>query len=75
MCTDNSPPAPLPPVLHEAGPADPIGLAPVDAVEIVSVMDNVTDIFMPDQGPARPHAGPAAAARAGCCQCTWQLRR
>src|SRR6516164_2685795 len=62
MCTDNSPPAPMPAVLHEAGPADPIGLAPVDAVEIVSVMDNVTDIFMPDQGPAR-RPGPLRQAR------------
>jgi len=62
MCTDNSPPAPMPAVLHEAGPADPIGLAPVDAVEIVSVIDNVTDIFMPDQGPAR-RPGPLRQAR------------
>ena len=53
MCTDDSLPAAIPPVLHDAGPAEPIGLAPVDAVEIVAVMDNVTDIFMPDQGPAR----------------------
>jgi 7,8-dihydropterin-6-yl-methyl-4-(beta-D-ribofuranosyl)aminobenzene 5'-phosphate synthase len=28
-------------------------LEPVDAVEITALMDNVTDIFMPDRGPAR----------------------
>jgi metal-dependent hydrolase (beta-lactamase superfamily II) len=28
-------------------------LEPVDAVEITALMDNVTDVFMPDQGPAR----------------------
>jgi 7,8-dihydropterin-6-yl-methyl-4-(beta-D-ribofuranosyl)aminobenzene 5'-phosphate synthase len=36
-----------------------IGLEPVDSVEITTLMDNITDVFMPDQGPAR-RPGPAA---------------
>jgi 7,8-dihydropterin-6-yl-methyl-4-(beta-D-ribofuranosyl)aminobenzene 5'-phosphate synthase len=34
-------------------PAVPITLAPVDSVELTSLIDNVTDVFMPDQGPAK----------------------
>jgi 7,8-dihydropterin-6-yl-methyl-4-(beta-D-ribofuranosyl)aminobenzene 5'-phosphate synthase len=59
MCDDHSPPAPRQAVLHRAGPVEPIGLEPVDAVEIISVMDNITDVFMPDQGPAH-RAGPGS---------------
>src|SRR5579859_3666136 len=40
-------------------------LDPVDSVEIVSLMDNVTDVFMPDQGPAR-RADFVLAARRDC---------
>jgi 7,8-dihydropterin-6-yl-methyl-4-(beta-D-ribofuranosyl)aminobenzene 5'-phosphate synthase len=43
----------MPAVLHEAGPGQRIDLEPVDRVEITTLMDNVTDVFMPDQGPAR----------------------
>ena len=39
----------------------PVGLEPVDSVELLSLMDNVTDVFMPDQGPAR-RAGTAVRA-------------
>jgi 7,8-dihydropterin-6-yl-methyl-4-(beta-D-ribofuranosyl)aminobenzene 5'-phosphate synthase len=53
MCVDQSPPAGMPAVLHEAGPGQRIDLEPVDRVEITTLMDNVTDVFMPDQGPAR----------------------
>lgn len=53
MCVDNSPPAAMPAVLHEVAAVPRIDLEPVDAVEIISLMDNVTDVFMPDQGPAR----------------------
>ncbi len=36
-----------------------IPLEPVDAVTITTIMDNVTDVFMPDQGPAhRKRPGP-----------------
>ena len=37
------------------------GLEPVDSVTVTTLMDNVTDVFMPDQGPARrvaPGRGP-----------------
>lgn len=58
MCEDHSlPPAP-PPVLHEVEVRQQIPLEPVDSVEITALMDNVTDVFMPDQGPAR-RAGPS----------------
>ncbi len=59
MCVDQSPPAAMPAVLHEAGPVQRIDLDPVDRVEITTLMDNVTDVVMPDQGPAR-RPGPAA---------------
>jgi 7,8-dihydropterin-6-yl-methyl-4-(beta-D-ribofuranosyl)aminobenzene 5'-phosphate synthase len=39
-------------VLHDFEPAVRIDLEPVDSVELVSLIDNVTDTFMPDQGPA-----------------------
>jgi len=41
-----------PPVLHDFEPAIEIELEPVDSVQITTLMDNVTDLFMPDQGPA-----------------------
>src|SRR5215472_7601449 len=53
MCKDHSPPVPMRAVLHDVEVKQPITLEPVDSVEIVSLMDNVTDVFMPDQGPAR----------------------
>src|SRR5271166_1318398 len=40
-------------VLHDFTPAVPVALEPVDSVELTSLMDNVTDVFMPDQGPAK----------------------
>ena len=60
MCDDHGQPAAMPPVLHEAGPVQRIDLEPVDSVEITTLMDNVTDVFMPDQGPAR-RPGPGAS--------------
>src|SRR5713101_3061198 len=65
MCVDLSPPAPPSAVLHDIEMADPIMLDPVDSVEIVSLMDNVTDVFMPDQGPAR-RADFVVGARRDC---------
>ncbi|MDQ6649830.1 MAG: MBL fold metallo-hydrolase [Actinomycetota bacterium] len=41
------------PVLHDIEPVIQIPLAPVDSVVVTALMDNVTDVFMPDQGPAR----------------------
>ncbi|HET6963740.1 MAG TPA: MBL fold metallo-hydrolase [Acidimicrobiales bacterium] len=54
MCTDPTPHLhPVPePVLHDFEPAVMFDLEPVDAVEVTTLMDNVTDVFMPDQGPA-----------------------
>ncbi len=60
-----SPPAPPSAVRHDLEIADPVMLDPVDAVEIISLMDNVTDVFMPDQGPAR-RVGFVLAARCDC---------
>jgi 7,8-dihydropterin-6-yl-methyl-4-(beta-D-ribofuranosyl)aminobenzene 5'-phosphate synthase len=40
-------------VLHDVEPAIEIDLEPVDSVVVTTLMDNVTDVFMPDQGPAR----------------------
>jgi 7,8-dihydropterin-6-yl-methyl-4-(beta-D-ribofuranosyl)aminobenzene 5'-phosphate synthase len=53
VCTDNSPARQLPPVLHDVAPAVGIELEPADSVVMTTLMDSVTDIFMPDQGPAR----------------------
>src|SRR5215831_1376197 len=53
MCTDDSPPSQFPPVLHDVEPAVEIVLEPVDSVVVTTLMDNVTDMTMPDQGPAR----------------------
>ncbi len=40
-------------LLHDFEPSTPIALEPVDSVELTSLMDNVTDVVMPDQGPAK----------------------
>ena len=57
MCTDQTPAAHQhpagPQVLHDFDPGVVFDLEPVDAVTVTTLMDNVTDVFMPDQGPAR----------------------
>ena len=57
MCTDQTPAAHQhpagPQVLHDFDPGVVFDLEPVDAVTVTTLMDNVTDAFMPDQGPAR----------------------
>jgi 7,8-dihydropterin-6-yl-methyl-4-(beta-D-ribofuranosyl)aminobenzene 5'-phosphate synthase len=53
MCTEESPASRFPAVLHDFEPAVEIILAPVDSVVVTTLMDNVTDTTMPDQGPAR----------------------
>jgi 7,8-dihydropterin-6-yl-methyl-4-(beta-D-ribofuranosyl)aminobenzene 5'-phosphate synthase len=40
-------------VLHDFEPGVLFDLEPVDSVVVTTLMDNVTDVFMPDQGPAR----------------------
>ena len=42
-----------PRVLHDFEPNVLFDLEPVDSVVVTTLMDNVTDVFMPDQGPAR----------------------
>jgi hypothetical protein len=56
MCTDDMATAhlhqPDPQVLHDFEPRVVFDLEPVDSVTVTMLMDNVTDAFMPDQGPA-----------------------
>ncbi len=58
-------------VFHEVEPSVVFDLEPVDSVTVTTLMDNVTDVFMPDQGPAhRPRLGtssrrPAATMEGG----------
>jgi 7,8-dihydropterin-6-yl-methyl-4-(beta-D-ribofuranosyl)aminobenzene 5'-phosphate synthase len=61
VCVDDSPAGQPQAVLHDFEPDVEIALEPVDSVVVTTLMDNVTDIFMPDQGPARrvgPGRGP-----------------
>ena len=54
MCTDDGPgPSAASAILHDVEPVLQIDLEPVDSVVVTTVMDNLTDMFMPDQGPAR----------------------
>src|SRR5258708_19445847 len=53
MCTDDTPAHHGHQVLHEVEPSVVFDLEPVDSVMVTTLMDNVTDVFMPDQGPAR----------------------
>jgi 7,8-dihydropterin-6-yl-methyl-4-(beta-D-ribofuranosyl)aminobenzene 5'-phosphate synthase len=53
VCTDDSPRALPAPVLYDVEPAIEIDLEPVDSVVVTTLMDNVFDALMPDQGPAR----------------------
>src|SRR5437763_703900 len=62
MCTDQTPATHQhPAVLHDFDPGVVFDLEPVDAVTVTTLMDNVTDIFMPDQGPARRPPGGSRA--------------
>ncbi len=60
MCNGGAVPA-SPGVPHDFEPEVPIALAPVESVELTSLIDNVVDIYMPDQGPAR-RVGPGFGA-------------
>lgn len=66
MCTDDGPaahPQLDPQVLHDFEPPVVFDLEPVDSVTVTTLMDNVTDMFMPDQGPARRPSAGAARSR------------
>jgi 7,8-dihydropterin-6-yl-methyl-4-(beta-D-ribofuranosyl)aminobenzene 5'-phosphate synthase len=56
MCVDDSP-AGQHLLLHDFEPEVEIALEPVDSVVVTTLMDNLTDVLMPDQGPAK-RAGP-----------------
>jgi 7,8-dihydropterin-6-yl-methyl-4-(beta-D-ribofuranosyl)aminobenzene 5'-phosphate synthase len=61
VCVDDSPAGQPQAVLHDFEPDVEIVLDPVDSVVVTTLIDNVTDVFMPDQGPARrvgPGSGP-----------------
>ncbi|MFC4032284.1 MBL fold metallo-hydrolase [Streptomyces polygonati] len=52
-------------VLHDFEPSTPIPLEPVDSVTVTTLMDNVSDMLMPSQGPARrPGLGAAVTVPA-----------
>src|SRR5690349_20841533 len=56
MCTEDIPAGharPDPQLLHDFEPRVVFGLEPVDSVTVTTVMDNVTDALLADQGPAR----------------------
>ena len=50
MCTDDSPASLAAAVRHDVEPAIEIDLEPVDSVVVLTLMDNVTDNLMADQG-------------------------
>ncbi|HEV2450564.1 MAG TPA: hypothetical protein VGS62_01390, partial [Streptosporangiaceae bacterium] len=60
MCTDDTPAHHGHQVLHEVEPSAVFDLDPVDSVIVTTLMDNVTDVFMPGQGPA--HRPPVVLA-------------
>ena len=54
MCDDaHAQHQPAPVLTEDFEPAVTVPLEPVDSVELVSLIDNVIDVFMPDQGPAK----------------------
>lgn len=65
MCSDDTHAdhlhSPEPGVLHDFEPRVVFDLEPVDSVVVTTLIDNVTDVFMPDQGPA--HRPPVMSSR------------
>jgi len=53
VCVADTPAAPTTAVLHDVRPSIEIDLEPVDGVVVTTLMDNVTDNLMTNQGPAR----------------------
>jgi 7,8-dihydropterin-6-yl-methyl-4-(beta-D-ribofuranosyl)aminobenzene 5'-phosphate synthase len=53
MCTDDGMAGAPPALPHDVELDLTIQLEPVDSVQVTTLMDNVTDVFMPDRGPAR----------------------
>ena len=69
MCTDDTAVEPHtvdPHVMADLDPGVIFDLEPVEEVTVTTLMDNVTDVFMPDQGPAhRPPFGSGPLRPAG----------
>jgi 7,8-dihydropterin-6-yl-methyl-4-(beta-D-ribofuranosyl)aminobenzene 5'-phosphate synthase len=57
VCTDEGTPSAPPALLHDVDLTVTVELEPVESVVFTTLMDNVTDMFMPDQGPARRFSG------------------
>ena len=53
VCVDDSPASLAAAMRHDVEPATEIDLEPVDSVVVTTLMDNLTDSTMTDQGPAR----------------------
>jgi len=53
MCATDTPSAATTGLIHDVEPSFEVKLEPVDAVTVTTIMDNVVDVFMPDQGPAK----------------------
>jgi 7,8-dihydropterin-6-yl-methyl-4-(beta-D-ribofuranosyl)aminobenzene 5'-phosphate synthase len=47
----------------DAALSDPVSLVAVDAVRLTTLVDNYTDLLMPDEGPVRRHSFAAVAAQ------------
>ena len=63
-------------VLHDFEPSVTFDLEPVNSVTVTTVIDNVTDIFMPDQGrPTVRRPAPGAAARPPSWRAAWPRTR
>jgi 7,8-dihydropterin-6-yl-methyl-4-(beta-D-ribofuranosyl)aminobenzene 5'-phosphate synthase len=65
MCADDMDTAHPPLVLHDFEPRVVVRLEPADAVTVTTLMDNVTDLLAPDQGPAHRPAPPGGRRAAG----------
>ncbi|HET6873217.1 MAG TPA: MBL fold metallo-hydrolase [Acidimicrobiales bacterium] len=65
MCTDAGHGSPVPMFRpeHEAETTEPLALVPADAVSLVTLVDNSSDLLLPDQGPVK-RAGLLSAAGA-----------
>jgi hypothetical protein len=69
MCTEpRHPGAAVSPVIRPepvGALSDPITLVPADAVTLTTLVDNSTDLLLPDQGPVHRHGLLAALGPSG----------
>ena len=64
---------PLQPVLHDFEPPVIFDIEPVDSVTVTTLMDNVSDFFMPDQGPAHRATRTGGRRRTASMEDGWGL--